>query len=80
MLVTGVYLPEAQNAVIWLCCAGDLRIRGIIGETEYPCLVLGKKRSLLIKFDRGTLQLFLPLTLVLEIQPATGPLPSNKLT
>ena len=49
MLRTGVYLGEARNVVIYLCCLGDPSILEVIGETEYPRLVPGEKRSLLIK-------------------------------
>lgn len=52
-LRTGVYLGEAQNVVVHLRCAGDSRILEVIGDTEYPRLVPGEKRSLLIKVDPG---------------------------
>jgi len=52
-LRTGVYLGEAQNVVVHLRRAGDSRILEVIGETEYPRLVPGEKRSLLIKVDPG---------------------------
>jgi len=52
-LRTGVYLGEAQNVEVRLCGAGDSRILEVIGETEYPRLVPGEKRSLLIKVDPG---------------------------
>jgi len=48
-----VYLGEAQNIVVRLCRAGDLRILEAISDTEYPPLVLGEKRSLVIKVDSG---------------------------
>ncbi|KAG0634239.1 hypothetical protein HOY80DRAFT_1025874 [Tuber brumale] len=52
-LRTGVYLGEAQNVVVRLCRVGDSRIGEVISETEYPRLVPGEKRSLLIKVDLG---------------------------
>ena len=52
-LRTGVYLGEAQNVVVRLCRVGDSRILEVIGDTEYPRLVPGEKRSLLIKVDPG---------------------------
>ena len=47
------YLGKAQNIVVRLCCAGDLRILEAISDTEYPPLVLGEKRSLVIKVHPG---------------------------
>ena len=48
-----MYLGEAQNIVVCLCCAGGLRILEAISDTEYAPLVLGEKRSLVIKVDSG---------------------------
>ncbi|PUU74408.1 hypothetical protein B9Z19DRAFT_1133374 [Tuber borchii] len=42
-LRTGVYLSEDQDVVIRLFRAGDSRIGEVIGEAEYPRLVLGEK-------------------------------------
>ncbi|PUU76047.1 hypothetical protein B9Z19DRAFT_1130366 [Tuber borchii] len=53
MLRTEVYLGEARNIVVWLYPAGDSRILEAIGETDYPHLVPGETRSLLIKADPG---------------------------
>ncbi|CUS14992.1 unnamed protein product [Tuber aestivum] len=52
-LRTAVDLGEAQNIVVHLHRAGDSRILEVIGDTEYPRLVPGEKRSLLIKVDPG---------------------------
>jgi len=48
-----VYPSEAQNFVVRLCHAGDLRILEVISDTKYPPLILDEKCSLLIKFDLG---------------------------
>ena len=53
MLRTGVYLGEAHNAIILVCCAGDLRILAVIVETEYPRLVLDENKASSSKFDPG---------------------------
>ena len=52
-LRTGLYLGEAQNVVARLCHTGDSQILQVIGNSEYPHLVLGEKQSLLIKVDPG---------------------------
>ncbi|KAG0633533.1 hypothetical protein HOY80DRAFT_1104625 [Tuber brumale] len=52
-LRTAVDLGEAQNVVVHLRRAGDSQILEVIGDTEYPRLVPGEKRSLLIKVDPG---------------------------
>jgi len=77
MLRTGVYLGEARNVVVCLRRVGDQRILEVIGETEYPRLAPGEKRSLLIKGNPTALA---PPTLALEIQPAAGPPSSNRST
>jgi len=51
--MSGVYLGETQDVVVHLCHSGDLRILEVISDTEYPPLVPGEKRSLLIKVDPG---------------------------
>ncbi|RPA90155.1 hypothetical protein L873DRAFT_1795647 [Choiromyces venosus 120613-1] len=52
-LRTAVDLGEAQNVTVHLRRAGESRILEVIGETEYPRLVPGEKRSLLIKVHPG---------------------------
>ncbi|PWW77832.1 hypothetical protein C7212DRAFT_362443 [Tuber magnatum] len=53
-LRTAVDLGEMQNVVIHLRRAEGSRILEVIGDTEYPRLVPGEKRSLLIKIDPGS--------------------------
>ncbi|CAZ83056.1 unnamed protein product [Tuber melanosporum] len=52
-LRTAVDPGEAQNVVVHLRCAGYSQILEVIGDTEYPRLAPGEKRSLLIKVDPG---------------------------
>ena len=79
-LRTELYLGEGQNVPTTLCNAGDSQILNVIGDSEYPPLVPGKKQASSSKSIQGTPRPSLPPTSRLEIQLTTGPPSSNKST
>ena len=77
-----MYLGEVQNFAVRLCHVGDSRILEVISDTEYPRLVRGEERSLLIKVNPGNpvALTIVPPTPRREIQPTIDPSSSNKST
>ena len=79
-LRTRVYLGEALNIFLHLCCARDSRSLKVVGETDYPRLFPCENEASSSNLIQETPSLLLPPTLPLEIQPATCPPWSNKLS